>query len=126
VRFVTGTDEHGQKIAETAEREKVTPQEICDKYAGEFQALNTKLLISNDWYVRTTMPKHIALAQWLWKKAEAVGDIYLDRYQGWYNIKEENFVTENEAKLTDYKVSDIYIYICIYPIRIAGFDDVLV
>mmetsp|Transcript_52369 Transcript_52369/g.84751 ORF Transcript_52369/g.84751 Transcript_52369/m.84751 type:complete len:899 (+) Transcript_52369:23-2719(+) len=103
VFYMTGTDEHGQKIAETAEREGVTPIDICDKYAAAFQVLNARLSISNDFYIRTTMPMHKKVAQALFIKATEVGDIYLDTYNGWYNIKEETFITENEAQLTDYK-----------------------
>ena len=103
VFYMTGTDEHGQKIAETATREGVKPIDICDKYAAEFQELNKRLSISNDFYIRTTMPMHKALAQKLFIKATDVGDIYLDTYEGWYNVKEETFITENEAQLTDYK-----------------------
>jgi glutathione S-transferase len=103
VFYMTGTDEHGQKIAETAEREGVKPIDICDKYAGAFQALNARINISNDFYIRTTMPMHKQVAQKLFLKATEAGDIYLDTYEGWYNVKEETFVTENEAQQTDYK-----------------------
>jgi len=103
VFYMTGTDEHGQKIAETAEREGVQPIDICDKYAEAFQKLNARLNISNDFYIRTTMPMHKQLAQTLFLKATEVGDIYLDTYNGWYNVKEETFITESEAALTDYK-----------------------
>ena len=103
VFYMTGTDEHGQKIAETAEREGVQPIDICNKYAGAFQELNKRLQISNDFYIRTTMPMHKALAQKLFLKATDAGDIYLANYDGWYNVKEETFVTESEAQQTDYK-----------------------
>ena len=103
VFYQTGTDEHGQKIAQTAELSGITPQEICDKYAGAFQALNSKLSISNDFYIRTTMPMHKKGAQALFVKAVEAGDIYLDTYEGWYNVREETFVTENEAAQNDYK-----------------------
>ena len=70
VKFLTGTDEHGLKIFQTAEKETlanpgspVAPIDICDRYAGMFQALNARLDVSNDFYVRTTQPKHEALAQ---------------------------------------------------------------
>ena len=78
-----GTDEHGQKIAETAEGLNKTPQQICDQYANAFQELNKKLNISNDGYIRTTMDKHKKTAQLLWDKAFKAGDIYLGKYEGW-------------------------------------------
>ena len=65
--FLTGTDEHGQKIANRAETEGVKPIEICDKYANGFMDLNKKLRISNDSYIRTTMPHHYKSAQTLWE-----------------------------------------------------------
>ncbi|EPR59974.1 methionyl-tRNA synthetase [Toxoplasma gondii GAB2-2007-GAL-DOM2] len=103
VFFLTGTDEHGQKIANTAERLGKTPQEICDFYAAGFQAMNAKLCVSNDQYIRTTQAAHKAVCQWLWKRVQERGDIYLDTYVGWYNEREETFVSESEARLTDYK-----------------------
>jgi methionyl-tRNA synthetase len=102
VYFVTGSDEHGQKIAEAAERENVTPIEICNKYVTGFQVLNQRLLISNDDYIRTTSARHKRTAQELWLRCAAAGDIYLDTYTGWYNVREETFVTETDAALNNY------------------------
>ncbi|CAI5729173.1 unnamed protein product [Hyaloperonospora brassicae] len=103
VYFLTGTDEHGQKIAQTAEAAGVTPQELVDKYATIFQQLTKDLDMSNDNFVRTTSDKHKEFAQWLFHRALEKGDVYLDNYEGWYNVREETFVTETEAQLTDYK-----------------------
>mmetsp|Transcript_10281 Transcript_10281/g.24115 ORF Transcript_10281/g.24115 Transcript_10281/m.24115 type:complete len:906 (-) Transcript_10281:152-2869(-) len=103
VFFLTGTDEHGQKIAQTAEGMGLKPIDICDKYATAFQVLNKRLGISNDFYIRTTSDKHKKCAQALFARATDKGDIYLDTYEGWYNVREETFVTENEAQLSDYK-----------------------
>jgi len=103
VFFLTGTDEHGQKIAQTAEGMGVKPIEICDKYAQAFQDLNKRMGVSNDFYIRTTMDKHKKCAQELFIKATEAGDIYLDTYEGWYNVREETFVSENDAALADYK-----------------------
>jgi methionyl-tRNA synthetase len=102
VYFVTGSDEHGQKIAEAAERENVSPIEICNKYVTGFQVLNQRLLISNDDYIRTTSARHKLTAQELWLRCAAADDIYLDTYTGWYNIREETFVTETDAALNNY------------------------
>eukprot|EP00050_Salpingoeca_kvevrii_P003305 m.221047 g.221047 ORF g.221047 m.221047 type:complete len:776 (-) comp10805_c2_seq2:1614-3941(-) len=103
VLFCTGTDEHGQKIAEKAAAEGRKPIENCDMYAAQFQALNKQLNVSNDVFIRTTSPEHKKTAQWVWEQALKSGDIFLGKYEGWYNVREETFVTENEAQLTDYK-----------------------
>ncbi|KAL7555799.1 hypothetical protein ACA910_002265 [Epithemia clementina (nom. ined.)] len=101
VYFVTGTDEHGQKIANTAADRNAAPIEICDLYSTGFRVLNQRLLISNDDYIRTTSPRHKRTAQALWMKCK--DDIYLDTYTGWYNVKEETFVTDSDAQLWEYK-----------------------
>lgn len=104
VYFVTGSDEHGQKIAETAEREgHASPIVICDKYVTGFRNLNQRIRISNDDYIRTTSTRHKQTSQALWNKCAEAGDIYLDTYVGWYNVREETFVTETEAAANDYK-----------------------
>jgi len=103
VYFLTGADEHGQKIANTAADEGKQPIEICDKYVTGFKCLNQRVLITNDDYVRTTSARHKRTAQELWNKCHQNGDIYLDEYSGWYNIREETFVTESDAALSDFK-----------------------
>eukprot|EP00920_Eleutheroschizon_duboscqi_P000687 GHVT01001854.1.p1 GENE.GHVT01001854.1~~GHVT01001854.1.p1 ORF type:complete len:943 (+),score=104.64 GHVT01001854.1:5575-8403(+) len=103
VYFLTGTDEHGQKIANTAALAGKSPKEMCDGFAEGFQVLNRSLDISNDFFIRTTMESHKKVCQALWNTVKANGDIYLDTYVGWYCEREETFVTEMEAKLTDYK-----------------------
>lgn len=101
--FLTGSDEHGQKIANTAAEMGKTPIEICDLYVKGFQVLNQRILISNDDYLRTTSDRHKRTAKALWNKCAAAGDVYLDTYSGWYNVKEETYVTDSEAALLDYK-----------------------
>lgn len=101
--FLTGTDEHGQKVAASAELAGVTPKEHCDRYVEAFQSLHKKLLISFNDFIRTTDPSHERTAQLLWQKSAAAGDIYLSNYEGWYNEREELFVTESEAEAADYK-----------------------
>ncbi|CAM9290452.1 unnamed protein product [Chrysoparadoxa australica] len=103
VRFQTGTDEHGQKIANTAAGMGLKPIDICNKYAGNFQALNKRLLISNDFYIRTTMPEHYASSQKLWQLCADAGDIYLGNYEGWYNEREETFVSDKDAEAAGFK-----------------------
>ncbi len=108
--FVTGSDEHGQKIANTAAglSPPVKPIDLCDRFVTGFKVLNQRLLISNDDYVRTTSHRHKNTAKELWRRcaandADGKSDIYLSKYEGWYNVREETFVTDSDAKLADYK-----------------------
>ena len=103
VYFLTGSDEHGQKIANTAAAEGTDPLSMCDKFVTGFQVLNQRTKVSFDDYVRTTSDRHKRTARALWNKCHEAGDIYLDKYSGWYNIREETFVTDNEAQLSDFK-----------------------
>mmetsp|Transcript_20034 Transcript_20034/g.30133 ORF Transcript_20034/g.30133 Transcript_20034/m.30133 type:complete len:765 (+) Transcript_20034:90-2384(+) len=103
VFFLTGADEHGQKIANTAADQGKQPIEICNKFVTGFKSLNQRILVTNDDYVRTTSSRHKRTAQELWKRCAENGDIYLDTYSGWYNIREETFVTESDAAISDYK-----------------------
>eukprot|EP00388_Colpodella_angusta_P043111 GDKK01058482.1.p1 GENE.GDKK01058482.1~~GDKK01058482.1.p1 ORF type:complete len:602 (+),score=182.55 GDKK01058482.1:1-1806(+) len=105
VFFLTGTDEHGQKIAQTAASDawNCSPQELCDHFANAFQTLNRRLSINNDYYVRTSSDVHKETARALWRKAREAGDIYLSEYEGWYNTREETYVTEKEAEATGFK-----------------------
>ena len=102
VFFLTGTDEHGQKIADTAANIGLTPIALCNKNVQLFKDLNTRLLISNDGFIRTTSQLHKEIAQEVWTAAEKAGDIYLGIYSGWYNVREERFVSESEAKMDNY------------------------
>ena len=68
-----------------------------------FKSLNQRILISNDDYIRTTSDRHKRTARELWKRCHENGDIYLDSYSGWYNIREETFVTDNDAEMNDFK-----------------------
>ena len=101
--FLTGSDEHGQKVANSAEASNRTPLEHCDHYVEAFQVLNKRLAISLDKYMRTTDPHHEWTAQQLWLKCAAVDDIYLSKYEGWYNEREETFVTDAEAEANGFK-----------------------
>ncbi|CAE8634037.1 unnamed protein product, partial [Polarella glacialis] len=103
VFFMTGADEHGQKIAQSAEAEGQTPQQICDRYCLAFRALNQRLCVSNDFYVRTTEQRHKDVARSMWETCKKNGDIYLDRYEGWYLVREERFITDQEATEWDFK-----------------------
>ena len=101
--FQTGADEHGQKISDAAAAVECKPIELCDKHVKMFQDLNKTLRIENDVYNRTTSEKHKQCCRELFERSEKNGDIYLDTYSGWYNVREETFVTETEAKEMDYK-----------------------
>ena len=102
VFFLTGTDEHGQKIQATAEENGVKPIDICNKYAEGFKRLNQRLLVSSDRFIRTTDEDHIATCQELWRRCAAKGDIYLTTYEGYYSKREERFIPEAEAKEMEY------------------------
>ncbi|GAW80049.1 methionine--tRNA ligase [Plasmodium gonderi] len=100
--FTTGADEHGLKIANQAARNNMSPKELCDKNVLKFKELNKLLNINEDYYVRTTNDDHKKITQDIWTTCEKNGDIYLGEYEGWYNVREETYIPENEAKLTNY------------------------
>ena len=101
VMFLTGTDEHGQKVAKTAEAEGMEPKAFCDKIAAKFVELTDQLNISNDDFIRTTEARHYEASQAIWNaiKENNADDIYLGKYAGWYSVRDEAYFTEGE--LTD-------------------------
>ena len=99
VRFQTGTDEHGLKMAQKARDLGMTPLALSDEMSSYFRDLFDRLDISYDNFIRTTEPSHHAASQAIWKAMEANGDLYLDRYEGWYSIRDEAYYDESE--LTD-------------------------
>ncbi len=96
VFFSTGTDEHGQKILQAAEKAGKSVQDYVDYYAEEFKKLKDALSISNDTFIRTTDAHHIAAAQEMWKRCEEAGDIYKKSYSGLYCVGCEAYKTEKE------------------------------
>jgi methionyl-tRNA synthetase len=96
VGFLTGTDEHGQKIARQAEAAGVAPRAYADRFADAYRATWKALEISNSDFIRTTDADHEALVQELWRRLEKSGDIYLGEYEGWYCVHCEQFYTEKE------------------------------
>ncbi|MDR1031907.1 MAG: methionine--tRNA ligase [Holosporales bacterium] len=98
VKLLTGTDEHGQKIARAAEKQKMLPQAFCDKVSQNFRNLTKALNLSNDDFIRTTEPRHITSAQAMWQKLEESGNIYKGTYSGWYSTRDEAFVSNDEVK----------------------------
>jgi methionyl-tRNA synthetase len=96
VRFQTGTDEHGLKMAQKARELGLAPRELADEMSGYFQELFDKLEISYDRFIRTTEDVHHRASQALWRAMEASGDLYLDRYEGWYAVRDEAYYDESE------------------------------
>ncbi len=97
VRFLTGTDEHGQKMQETAARKDMTPIQLADQMAASFDAAWRDLDISYDRFIRTTEPEHIGVVTTFLERLWAKGQIYDDMYTGWYCIHEERYWTEKEV-----------------------------
>ena len=96
VFFLTGTDEHGQKVAECAVKEGLEPQAYCDKIAPTFIEAWKNINISNDFFIRTTDSRHIAVVQELLQKIYDAGDAYKAKYEGYYCIGCESFKTETD------------------------------
>jgi methionyl-tRNA synthetase len=96
VRFLTGTDEHGLKIAQAARAAGVEPRAYVDGTSQPFVALDRQLGISFDRFIRTTDTDHKALCQRLWQRMAAKGDLYLGRYEGWYSVRDEAYYDEAE------------------------------
>lgn len=96
VHFLTGTDEHGEKVHQTAEKNGMSAQDFADKNAAEFRKMQDTLNTSNDDFIRTTEPRHYESSKAIWKKLKDKGDIYLGQYAGWYSIREEGYFGEDE------------------------------
>ncbi|HEV7718431.1 MAG TPA: methionine--tRNA ligase [Arsenicitalea sp.] len=99
VFFLTGTDEHGIKMVQTAQAQGIPVRDLADNNSARFKKLAGALNISNDDFIRTTEPRHYAAAQELWRKMLANGDIYQDTYEGWYSVRDEAYFDASE--LTD-------------------------
>lgn len=96
VKFLTGTDEHGQKVEKSAAKAGVAPQAFVDEVSQTFQGLTGLMNLSNDDFIRTTQPRHKQAAQAIWQKMADNGHIYLDSYAGWYSVRDEAFYAESE------------------------------
>ncbi len=106
VLFLTGTDEHGLKIQREAEKNKKEPKIFCDELTLKFQELTKKLNLSNDDFIRTTEKRHHKSVEEIWKRLVKSGDIYLDKYKGWYSISDEAYYDEDEIEvINDQKLS---------------------
>ena len=98
VFFLTGTDEHGQKVEKAAEAAGVSPQAFVDRVSVAFRDMAAVMGVSNDDFIRTTEPRHKASSAELWKRLVASGDIYLGGYEGWYAVRDEAFYDEGELR----------------------------
>ena len=96
VMFLTGTDEHGQKVEAAAQKAGVTPQEFTDSVSQNFRDLTKMMNFSNDQFIRTTEPRHYAASQKIWNRLAERGHITLGAYEGWYSVRDEAFYTETE------------------------------
>ena len=98
VHFLTGTDEHGQKVEKAARDAGLDPQSFTDEISGKFQDMLKILNISNDDFIRTTQKRHISGATALWKKLAEAGHIYLGHYEGYYAVRDEDFYAEADLR----------------------------
>src|SRR3954467_13325175 len=96
VRFQTGTDEHGLKMAQAARAQGVEPRAFSDKMSQLFQEMCDTLNVSYDRFIRTSQPDHYRASQAIWQAMEERGDLYLDRYEGWYSVRDEAYYDESE------------------------------
>ena len=99
VFFLTGTDEHGQKVQQTAAKEGLSPRELIERTVPRFRAMVERLECSNDDFIRTTEPRHYRASAAIWERMAKNGDIYLSKYAGWYSVREEAFYAENETSV---------------------------
>jgi methionyl-tRNA synthetase len=104
VFFLTGTDEHGSKIQQTAAKEGLSAKELLDRNVPRFRAMVERMNCSNDDFIRTTEPRHFKSSAAIWQRMEANGDIYLDRYAGWYSVRDERYYAEDETHINEHKV----------------------
>ena len=108
VLFLTGTDEHGQKIQKEAEKNKKDPKIFCDEISKTFRSLTNILKLTNDDFIRTTESRHFKSVNEIWSRLINSGDIYLDKYSGWYSVSDEAYYDEDEIEVKEgLKVSKI-------------------
>jgi len=101
VFFLTGTDEHGIKMLQTAVKENLTPRQLVERNVPRFQSMVKKFNCSNDEFIRTTEARHYRSSEAIWERMGAAGDIYLDKYSGWYSVRDEAYYDESETRLDD-------------------------
>jgi methionyl-tRNA synthetase len=103
VFFLTGTDEHGQKIQQTAALEGLTPRQLLDRNVPRFEAMVKRLECSNNDFIHTTEERHHRSSEEIWRRMEKNGDIYLGKYAGWYSVRDEAYYAEEETQLNEHK-----------------------
>jgi len=99
--FATGTDEHGEKVQQSAEKKGIEPQAFCDEVSSSFQKMREPFALSNDIFVRTTNAEHKNAVTNMWKRLEDAGLIYKGVYEGWYSVSDECFYPESELLKVD-------------------------
>jgi methionyl-tRNA synthetase len=104
VFFLTGTDEHGLKMVQTAEAEKLPTMEVATRNAQRFKEMDERLNISFDRFIRTTEAQHHRSSQEIWRRMADSGDIYLDSYAGWYSVRDEAYYAEDETTIGEDQV----------------------
>ena len=98
VFFLTGTDEHGLKIQKEAQKNKKDPQTFCDEISEKFKKLTKTLNLTNNDFIRTTEKRHFKSVEDIWNRLVKSGDIYLDKYSGWYSVSDEAYYDEDEIE----------------------------
>ena len=101
VYFLTGTDEHGIKMLQTARDESLSPRELAERNTARFKDMADALNCSHDDFIRTTEDRHYRSSQEIWRRMADAGDIYKDQYAGWYSVRDEAFYAEDETELRD-------------------------
>lgn len=101
VYFLTGTDVHGQKMLQTAEKLGITAAELADKNSAEFKKMAEILNASNDDFIQTSEERHYKASQEVWRRMQANDDIYLDSYSGWYSVRDEAYYQEDETDVRE-------------------------
>ncbi len=104
VYFLTGTDEHGQKIQQTAAKEGLSARELLDRNVPRFRAMVERMNCSNDDFIRTTEKRHHESSAAIWERMAKNGDMYLSKYSGWYSVRDEAFYDEKETTVGEDKV----------------------
>jgi methionyl-tRNA synthetase len=99
VFFLTGTDEHGLKMVQTAQAEGLSTADLATRNSGRFKAMDERLNVSFNRFIRTTEEQHHRSTQEIWRRMEKNGDIYLDSYSGWYSVRDEAYYAEEETTL---------------------------
>ncbi|MFZ0610598.1 MAG: methionine--tRNA ligase [Desulfobacterales bacterium] len=127
--FLTGTDEHGDKVVRAARKEDLSPRTYVDRISGQFRALWPELNISNSRFIRTTDPEHMAVVEQVLQKIHANGDIYFSEYEGLYCFGCERFYTERElvdGKCPDHETEPEVIRESNYFFRMSRYQDWLI